>query len=127
MVGCCQFLSLGFCKHIGLKQSLIGRLCRVIDLMHLSPMPGLVHQPHHWLEEVDIETKQIIDTIEHLQSCSRVIPVIAHQPPHHRPVLLLHMTAIVLLVGTRPGEGNPLPLTVVIEMLVDELTTIVGV
>ncbi len=36
------------------------------------------------------------------------------------------MTAIILLVGARAGEGNPIPPTVVIKMLVNELTTTFG-
>ena len=37
------------------------------------------------------------------------------------------MTAIVLFVGARAGKGNPLSMAISIEVLVDELTTIVRV
>jgi hypothetical protein len=35
------------------------------------------------------------------------------------------MTAIVLFVEARPGEGNPVPPAVIIKMLVNELAAIV--
>ena len=44
--------------------------------MPLSPVPGLAYQLHHWLEEVDVETEEIIDAIESLQSGSGAIAVI---------------------------------------------------
>jgi hypothetical protein len=37
------------------------------------------------------------------------------------------MAAIILLVGTRPGEGNLLLVTMAVEALVDEFTAIVRV
>ena len=40
---------------------------------------------------------------------------------YHTAVFLFHMTAIVLLIGTRPGKGNLLIATVVVEALVDKL------
>jgi hypothetical protein len=29
-------------------------------------MPGLVHELHHWLEEVDVEAEKVINTIDSL-------------------------------------------------------------
>ena len=66
MIDCCQLLSLSLREYTSFEQSLVRRLCRIIDLVHLSPMPGLAHQLHYRLEEVDIEAGKIIDTIEHL-------------------------------------------------------------
>ena len=40
------------------KQSLVGCSCSSIDLVHFSSMPGLIHQLHHWLEEVGVEAKE---------------------------------------------------------------------
>ena len=37
------------------------------------------------------------------------------------------MTAIILLVGTRPGKSNLLVAAVVVEAMIDELTTIIRV
>jgi hypothetical protein len=51
----------------------------------------------------------------------------AHQTAHHIPILLLHVTTIVLLVGTRPRKGNALFSAVGIEALIDELATVVRV
>jgi len=39
----------------------------------------------------------------------RAIAVIANQPAYYRQIFLLHVTAIVLLVGTRADEDNPFP------------------
>jgi len=90
-------------------------------------MPGLLYQLHHWLEEVDVETSEIINAIESFHGSSRVISVIANKSPYHRPVFLLHMTAIVLLIGAGASEDNPLPSAIIIEMVVNELTAIVRV
>jgi hypothetical protein len=51
--------------------------------------------------------------------------VIAYQTAHHIAILLLYVTAIILLVGTRPGEGNLLLAAIGIETLVDEFTAVV--
>ena len=66
MIGYSQLLLLIFGKYARFEQPLVWCLRRVIDLVHLSLMPGLTHQFHHWLEEVDVETSKIIDTIESL-------------------------------------------------------------
>ena len=87
--------------------------------MHLGAMPGLGYQLHHRLEEVNIETQTVINYVQALQGSPGAVAIIAHHPPHHRPVLLLHIAAIVLLVGARTGKGNSFPLAVAIQALVD--------
>jgi hypothetical protein len=37
------------------------------------------------------------------------------------------MTAIVLLIGARASEGDPLPLAIVVKVPVDELATVIRV
>ena len=64
MVGCCQLLLLGLSEYTRSQQSLIGRLGSVIHLVYAGPMPGLVDQFHHRLEEVDVVPGDVIDTIE---------------------------------------------------------------
>ena len=76
MIGCCQLLLLDLCKYPELEQSLIGRSCHVIDLVHFSAIPRLGNQLHHWLEEINIEAKQVVNSVQRFQSCSGVIAVI---------------------------------------------------
>jgi len=85
-------------------------------------MSALGHQLHHRLEEVHVEAVELIDAIQ-----PGVVAVVAYQSPHHCPVLLLYMTTIILFVGARAGKCDPLPNAISIEVLVNELTTIVRV
>src|SRR3990172_1959501 len=107
--------------------ALVGRPCPIIRLVHPGSVAGLGHQLHYRLEEINIEAKEGIEPVQHLQGSRGGVAVIAHQPAHYGPVLLLHMTAVVLLVGAGAGEGNPLPLAIGIKVLVDELTAIIRV
>ena len=125
VAGSCQFLSLSLGEYPSLEQPLIWCLRGIIDLVHLSPMPCLFHQLHHWLEEINIETGKLIDAVQSFQGSSRVIPVVANQASHYRPVSLLYMAAIILLIRAGAGKGNLVPPAIIIEMLVNELTTVV--
>lgn len=42
-----------------------------------------------------------------------------------RPVLLFYITAMVFLVSAAAGKGNPFTSATIIEVLVNELTTII--
>jgi hypothetical protein len=86
-----------------------------------------MYQLHRRLEEVHIQPEDGVDAIQRLQGCSGTVPVVAHQPSYHRPVLLLYMATIVFLVRARPGEGDIFSLAVGIEMVVDELPAVVRV
>jgi hypothetical protein len=127
MVDGCQLVLFSLGEYPRPQQSLIRRLRLVIDFMHLGSVSGLVYQLHRWLEEVHVSPEDGIDAIQRLQGCSRTIPVVAYQPSHYRPVLLLHMTTIVFLVRAGPGEVDSFSLAVGIEMMVDELTAVVRV
>jgi hypothetical protein len=65
--------------------------------------------------------------LQTLKRSSGGVPVVSYQTAHHIPILLLHVTAIVLLVGTRPGKGNLLLATIGVETSVDELAAVVRV
>ena len=78
MIGCCQLLPLRLGERISFKQSPVRCSCRVIDLVHFSPMPGLTHQLHYRLEEVHVEAEEIIDTIESFQGGTGAVTIIAY-------------------------------------------------
>jgi hypothetical protein len=65
--------------------------------------------------------------LQTLKCGSGGVPVVSYQTAHHIPILLLHVTAIVLLVGTRPGKGNLLLAAIGVEALVNELAAVVRV
>jgi hypothetical protein len=69
----------------------------------------------------------MVEPIETLEGGSGGIPVVSHQTAYYIPILLLHVAAIVLLVGTRPGKGNALLVTVGVEASVDEFAAIVRI
>jgi hypothetical protein len=79
------------------------------------------------LEEIQIKPHTVINPSQALIGSSRIISVVAHQAAYYIAILLLYMTAIVLLVGTRPGEGNLLLTTIGVEALVDEFAAVVRV
>jgi len=53
--------------------------------------------------------------------------IIADEVPDHGPVLLLDMGAVVFLPGTTAGKGDAALMTVVVQVLVDELTAVIAV
>ena len=93
--------------------------------MHPGSVPPLGHQLHNRLEEIDVEAEDIVGPVQISQSSLGCVAVISYQTPYHCPVLLLHMAAIVLIVRASASEGNPLPLAIGVEVLIDELAAIV--
>jgi len=53
--------------------------------------------------------------------------IIADEVPDHGTVLLLDMGAVVFLPGTTAGKGDAALMTVVVQVLVDELTAVIAV
>ena len=90
-------------------------------------MPGLIQQLHGWLEEVRVKADAMVEPIQPLEGNFGGISIIAHNAAHHIPILLLHMAAIILLVGPGPCEGNLIVPAILVEALVDELAAIVRV
>ena len=66
--------------------------------------PGTIaclgYQLHHRLQEVDVQPQEIMDTVEGFISLFLAVAVIAYYPSHDGPILLLHVAAVVFLVGT---------------------------
>jgi len=90
-------------------------------------VPGLGHKFHSWLKEVNVQPSQVIYSSKAFKSGFRGIPVISHQATYHIAILLLNVATIILLVGTRPSEGDLLITTIIIEAPVNELATVVRV
>ena len=59
----------------------------------------------------------MVEPIEALEGSFGGVPVVIHQTAHHITILLLHVTAIILLVGAGPGEGDFLVSAILIEAL----------
>lgn len=78
-------------------------------------------------KEVGVEVHHSIEAVEELQLLRRVIAVVAKRAPHDRPVLLLDEGAVVLLVGPTAGEGDLLLQAVAIQLVINELGTIVRI
>jgi hypothetical protein len=95
--------------------------------MDYGTVPGLRHKLHSWLKEVNVQPNQIIDSPQALERSFRGIPVVSHQAAYHITILLLNVTAIILLVGTRPREGDLLITAIVVEAVVNELAAVVRV
>jgi hypothetical protein len=110
-----------------LCQTLVWGLRRIIDLVDFSTVPGLGHKLHGRLEEIDIQANQVIHPAETLKGCFSIIPFITHKAAYHIPVFLLYVTAIILLVRTRPGKGYLLITAISVEALIDELPTIIRI
>jgi hypothetical protein len=58
-------------------------LCPVIDLVHLGTVPGLAHQLHYSLKEIDVKTQEVIEAVQRLESGLRTVAVIADKAPYH--------------------------------------------
>ena len=56
-----------------------------------------------------------------------IIAIVANSATHDRPVLLLDKGPVVLLMRPTAGEGDLLLEAVAIQLIVDELGTIVGI
>ena len=106
---------------------MVGCPSGIIDFVDSRTVPGLGHKFHGWLKEVNEQPNQIIYPPQTFKSGFRGIPVVSHKAAYHVAIFLLNMTAIILLVGTRPREDDFLITAIVVETLVNELAAVVRV
>ena len=99
----------------------------LIAFPDLGTMTFFLQQNHHWLEEVGVEADGLIQLVEAITGDLSFIAVVANQLAHHGPVLLFHVSLIVLPVGSGAGESDLLLFTVAFQVGIDELAAIVGV
>jgi len=52
-----------------------------------------------WAKEVDLQAEQGVDPVEQVDLQVAAVAVIPDGLPHHRPVLLLHVAAVVFVPG----------------------------
>jgi hypothetical protein len=93
--------------------------------MDSGTVSGLRHKLHGWLKEVNVQPNQVVHPPQTFKSNFRGIPFISHKATYHIAILLLNVTAIVLLVGTRPRECDLLITAIIVKAPVNELTAIV--
>jgi hypothetical protein len=78
----------------------------LITFDHLGALTAFGDEFLVWGEEVDLQPRQGVDLVEWHEFGRRVVAVVADGLAHHRPVLLLHVAAVVLGARPRPGEGD---------------------
>ncbi len=87
----------------------------------------LLRQLERRLEEVHVEPDRGIKFGQHVRGREALEPPVANDPPHHRAVLLLHPSLVVLPVGPAAGERDRLGGAVIPHRLVHEHGVVVGV
>src|ERR1700686_2978801 len=108
-------------------QSLIRCLGRVISLLHLTAISFLAFEFHQRLKVVRIESQMPVEFVDQRQLFSTTQPLIADLPPHHGVVLLLYKTVVVLAIGARSRKSDPFMLTILEQVVVDELRAIIRI
>jgi hypothetical protein len=88
-------------------------------------MPGFMTELHGRLEEVDVKAGNSINHLHAIVGSFGGIPVIPYQAAYHIAILLLDMTTIVFLIGTRASKSDFLLSTIGIEAAVDKFATII--
>src|SRR5437660_7959651 len=104
-----------------LQHPLVRRARLVVLLGHPRAVTLFRFQLHARLKEVGVKLQRLVQLRQQAQLLVRVTALIADRAPHHRVVLLLDETTVVLAIRPRAREGYPLLLAVGQERLVDEL------
>ena len=73
------------------------------------------------------EAVQFPDLVELGQFRRGVVPQVANQFTDPGPILLLHVSAVILVARPGPGEGDLVFLAVPVELVVDELAAVIGI
>src|ERR1700686_647343 len=108
-------------------QSLIRCLGRVISLLHLTAITFLAFEFHQRLKIVRIEAQVTVETIDQRQLLCAQQALIADVAPHHGVVILLYKTVVVLAIGARSRKSDPFMLTILEQVVVDELRAIIRI
>src|SRR5712691_7410628 len=114
-------------EHAGGTQALEGRLRSIGDAAHVGAVPLFAHELLHGLEEVDVQAGEAIDAGELGIGGLGGEAIIADELADDGAVLLFDMGAVVLLPGATAGEGDAALPAVVVQALVDELTTVIAI
>jgi len=109
----------------GFQHSAVRGLRLVVLLAHLAPNPCLLDQLHRRLEEVRIQPQHCIQLVESLKLVGCVVSTVANRASDNRVVLLFHETVVVFAVRPAAGKRDLVLRTVSIQVVVDELATVV--
>src|SRR5262245_10609366 len=107
-----QLVLPGFAHQLCLQDALIGCQRLVILLLYSAPHPFFGLELHGGEKEISVEPQITIQLIEQLTLGIRVVARVTDGAAHDRIVLLLYKTTIILAIGTRTSEADPLLLTV---------------
>jgi hypothetical protein len=108
------------------QQATIGRLSRVVAPRDPSTTAHLFGQLADRVQEVDIVSAQLVDSLEGRQR-RRFEALVTHQAPHYRPILLFDEAAVILAIGPSSGKRDALGCAVLHQRPIQELTATVGV
>src|SRR5450830_538275 len=82
-----------------------GRLCSVIHLGDVTPGPHLGEELLAGKEPVHQEMQCLVQSVQEINFSLTVMPVIPHELPDDRVVLLFHMGIVILVVRTGPDNA----------------------
>jgi len=76
----------------------------MVPLLDLAPDPDLLEEGHGGLEDVGTLSKEGLQLLQVSKLTLRIEPSVSQAPADQGPVLALHVTVVVLVVGT--GTDN---------------------
>ena len=88
---------------------------------------ALLDQLHRGEKQVLQQAQLLVEPIDRGERRRRVIPHVAQQLPHVRPILLLDVRVIVLLVRAPASELDVMVRAIAAEMVIDELGAVVRI
>src|SRR5450830_1388720 len=91
------------------------------------PDPDLLEEGHGRLEDVGTLSKEGLQLLQVSKLTLGIESAVSQASVHQRPVLGLHVTVVVFVVGTGTGEANPMSIAEPSQFVVDEFTPIVRV
>jgi hypothetical protein len=81
------------------------------------PCPDLCQEGHGGLEDVGAPGKQGLQLLKVCELTLRIKPAVSQASAHQGPVLALHVTVVVLVVGTGMGERDTSGMTESVETI----------
>jgi len=77
----------------------------MVPLLDLAPDPDLLEEGHGRLEDVGTLSKEGLQLSEISKLTLRIEPSVSQASAYQGPVLTLHVTVVVLVVGTRTDNA----------------------
>src|SRR5450830_1288783 len=92
-------------EHPSDATKVLGGLCSVIELGDMTPGPHLGEELLAGKEPVHQEMQCLVQPVQEINLSLTVMPVIPHELPDDRVVLLFHMGIVILVVRTGPDNA----------------------